>query len=93
MLIIKGIIIGIGKIIPGVSGSLLAISLGIYEKAIESMINIFKKPQENILFLGKIVLGILIYIIFFSKLILYSLNNYYLYTIIFFIVLMMVNIP
>ena len=51
MLIIKGIIIGIGKIIPGVSGSLLAISLGIYEKAIESMINIFKKPQENILFL------------------------------------------
>lgn len=93
MLIIKGIIIGIGKIIPGVSGSLLAISLGIYEKAIESMVNIFKKPQENILFLGKIGLGILISIIFFSKLILYSLNNYYLYTMIFFIGLMMGNIP
>ena len=93
MLIIKGIIIGIGKIIPGVSGSLLAISLGIYEKAIESMINIFKNPQKNILFLGKIGLGILISIIFFSKLILYSLNNYYLYTMIFFIGLMLGNVP
>lgn len=93
MLIIKGIIIGIGKIIPGVSGSLLAISLGIYEKAIESMINIFKNPQKNILFLGKIGLGILISIIFFSKLILYCLNNYYLYTMLFFIGLMLGNVP
>lgn len=93
MLVVKGIIIGIGKIIPGVSGSLLAISLGIYEKAIESMINIFKEPPKNILFLGKIGLGILIAVIFFSKLILYSLNNYNLYTMIFFIGLMMGNIP
>ena len=30
MLFLKGIIIGIGKIIPGVSGSMLAISMGIY---------------------------------------------------------------
>lgn len=92
MLIIKGIIIGIGKIIPGVSGSLLAISLGIYEKAIDSMINIFK-DTKNIIFLGKIGLGILIAVIFFSKLILYFLNNYYLYTMIFFIGLMLGNIP
>ena len=31
-LIIKGFIIGIGKIIPGVSGAMLAITLGIYDK-------------------------------------------------------------
>ena len=51
MLIIKGIIIGIGKIIPGVSGSMLAISLGIYEKLIDSINSIFKSPKKNLLFL------------------------------------------
>ena len=39
--IIKGIIIGIGKVIPGVSGSVLAISLGVYEKAVDAALNIF----------------------------------------------------
>ena len=92
MLIMKGVIIGIGKIIPGVSGSLLAISLGVYEKAIDSLINIYK-DSKNIVFLGKIGIGILISIIFFSKIILYFLNNYYLYTMIFFIGLMMGNVP
>lgn len=92
MSIMKGMIIGIGKIIPGVSGSLLAISLGVYEKAIDSLINIYK-DSKNMVFLGKIGIGILISIIFFSKIILYFLNNYYLYTMIFFIGLMMGNVP
>ena len=74
--ILKGIIIGIGKIIPGVSGSVLAISLGIYEKAIYSFNNIFK-DYRNIYFLLKIFIGVLIAIIFGSKIILYFLNNYY----------------
>ena len=78
--ILKGIIIGIGKIIPGVSGSVLAISLGIYEKAIYSFNNIFK-DYRNIYFLLKIFIGVLIAIIFGSKIILYFLNNYYTLTI------------
>ena len=41
LLILKGIIIGIGKIIPGVSGSMLAISMGIYQKMIDSVNNFF----------------------------------------------------
>ena len=32
ILVLKGILIGIGKIIPGVSGAMIAITLGIYEK-------------------------------------------------------------
>ena len=28
---IKGFVIGIGKIVPGVSGAMLAISLGVYD--------------------------------------------------------------
>ena len=36
VLLFKGFIVGIAKIIPGVSGALIAISLGIYEKALKA---------------------------------------------------------
>lgn len=85
MLILKGIIIGIGKIIPGVSGSMLAISMGIYQRLIDSVNNIFKEPKKNIKFLLKIGIGVVISIIFFSNIILKCLNNYYLITIFFFV--------
>ena len=41
ILFIKGFIIGIGKIIPGVSGALLAINFKVYERAIEAIVNFF----------------------------------------------------
>lgn len=85
MLILKGIIIGIGKIIPGVSGSMLAISMGIYQKLIDSVNNFFKYPKENFKFLFKIAIGVIISIVFFSNVILNCLNKYYLITMFFFI--------
>ena len=85
MLIIKGIIIGIGKIIPGVSGSMLAISMGIYQRLIESISGFFKHPKENFKFLFKIVLGVIIAAVFFSNMILKCLDKYYLITMFFFI--------
>lgn len=78
--ILKGIIIGIGKVIPGVSGSVLAISLGVYERAINDLNKLFHKISINI-FLVKLLTGILISIVFGSKIIFYFLNNYYNYTI------------
>lgn len=85
MLFIKGIIIGIGKIIPGVSGSMLAISMGIYQKMIDSINNFFKDIKGNFLYLFKIGIGVLISIVFFSGIILKCLNNYYIITIFLFI--------
>lgn len=84
-LVLKGIIIGLGKIIPGVSGSMLAISMGVYQKLIDSVNNFFHHPKEYFLFLIKISIGILISIVFFSNVILNSLNKYYLITLFFFI--------
>ena len=46
---IKGFIIGIGKIIPGVSGAMLATIMGIYDKAIFYICN-FKYCLLFILF-------------------------------------------
>ena len=85
MLFLKGIIIGIGKIIPGVSGSMLAISMGIYQRMIDSINNFFKDIKKNSMFLLKIGIGVLISIVFFSNIILKCLNNYYIITIFFFI--------
>ncbi len=82
--IIKGIIIGVGKIIPGVSGSVLALSMGVYERAIRSL-NCCFRDVKSMFFLFKLFLGILISVIFGSKIILHFLNNYYSITIMVFI--------
>ena len=85
MLILKGIIIGIGKIIPGVSGSMLAISMGVYDKLINCINDFFKDKKNNFKYLLKLGIGVVISIIFFSNIILKCLNNYYIITIFFFI--------
>ncbi|MCM1370322.1 MAG: DUF368 domain-containing protein [Clostridium sp.] len=84
--VLKGLIIGIGKIIPGVSGAVLAISLGVYEKSLNA---ISKLTKENIRFLLNICIGIILSIIVFSKAINYSLSNFYLPTMLLFIGLIM----
>lgn len=77
MLIIKGFIIGLGKIIPGISGSVLAISMGVYDKIINSFSGFFKDPKKNSLFLMQIMIGILISIIVGTKMIYFLINNFY----------------
>lgn len=70
-----GIILGIGFIIPGVSGGVIATILGIYDNIINRLNNLFKNFKDNILYLLPLIIGIIISILFFSKLILYLLNN------------------
>ena len=77
VLIFKGFIIGVGKIVPGVSGSVLAILLNVYEQGVDAISNIFKNLKKNITFLGLLGVGILISIILGSKVLLYVLSNYY----------------
>ena len=82
---IYGLIIGIGKIIPGVSGSVIAISLGVYEKSIDSINHFFKDIKKNTIYLFPLGLGILLSIILSSKIVIKLLNNYYIPTILFFL--------
>lgn len=84
VLILKGFLIGIAKVIPGVSGSLFAVSMGLYDKAIEAISNFFKNFKENIFFLGNLGIGLLIAIILGSNIISYFLVHYpFLTTIVF----------
>lgn len=92
-LIVKGLIIGLGKIIPGVSGGMLAISLGVYEKGLDALSHFFRNVKENTKFLCLLGLGILISVVLMSKLIKFSLDNYYLPTMLLFIGLIAGGLP
>lgn len=92
-LIIKGFIIGVGKIIPGVSGSLLAITLGIYDKLMKSIGNFFTNIKENIKFLMPILIGVVFAIMMMSKLLFYMLDKYYFITMFLFIGLIIGGVP
>ncbi len=54
---IAGIVIGIGAIIPGFSGGILAVSMGLYKPTIEAVTGFFKAPKKNIRFLLPLALG------------------------------------
>ena len=88
-LFLKGILIGIGKIIPGFSGAVVAITLGVYEKMLISL----SHPIKNIQFLIKISLGIVFGVFLFSYIINYLLDNYYPHVMLFFIGLISGGIP
>lgn len=85
ILFIKGFIIGIGKIIPGVSGALLAINFKVYERAIEAVVNFFDDWKKNLLFITKLGSGIILSIVLCSNGIMYLLNNYRFITMMFFV--------
>lgn len=48
---IKGIAIGAGAILPGISSGVLCVVFGIYEKLINSILNFFQDWKKNLMFL------------------------------------------
>ena len=55
--LLKGMVIGLANIIPGVSGGTMAVSMGIYDKLIHCLTHLFKELKESIKFLIPILLG------------------------------------
>ncbi len=93
MNILKGMVIGISNVIPGVSGGTMAVVLGIYDKLLSAINTFFKNWKKSIFFLGEIAIGTALGIILFSKLITTLLNNYAEPTNFFFIGLILGSFP
>lgn len=93
ILILKGFIIGLAKVIPGVSGAVLAISMGLYDKAIMAITEFFNDVKKNTLFLLPIGIGVIFAMIIGSNIVSFALNKYYVITMLFFIGLIMGSIP
>ena len=73
---IKGAIMGIANVIPGLSGGTIAVSMGIYEKLINALSDLLKHPIKALKEVWPILLGIVIGIVFSIVGITYMLENY-----------------
>jgi len=93
LLIIKGMIIGIANIIPGVSGGTLMIILGIYQDVINTISHFFKNIKKNLKFIIPLGIGMILSILLLSKLISVCLKNYPFSTTLFFVGLILGGIP
>lgn len=56
--VLKGMLIGVANIIPGVSGGTMMVSMGIYDKLIHSLTHLLKEFKESMKFLIPIFIGI-----------------------------------
>lgn len=93
ILIIKGFVMGIANIIPGVSGGTLALTLGIYENFISAISHFFTKLKENIKFLLPIFFGMLLSIASMSSVIDTSFKKFPIPTTLFFMGLVIGGLP
>lgn len=56
--ILKGIVIGLANVIPGVSGGTMMVSMGIYDKLIHCITHLFSEFKKSLQFLIPIFIGI-----------------------------------
>ena len=93
LLVIKGFIMGLANIIPGVSGGTLALILGIYEKFINAISHFFQNFKENLCFIIPVAIGMVLAILSMSRVIDYSYNHYPKPTTIYYMGLVILAIP
>lgn len=91
--LLKGIIVGIGGIAPGLSGSVLLVIFGLYQKTINAISTLFKNFKKNIMFLIPLILGFGIGVLIFSKAVDFFLNNFEIQTRFTFLGLVLGTIP
>lgn len=77
---IKGMALGAGAILPGISSGVLCVIFGIYEKLVNSILYFFKDIKNNIKFLCPLAIGGLIGVILFGNVLKFLFSAYPIYT-------------
>lgn len=90
---LKGIVVGLGAITPGLSGSVLLVIFGLYHKALDSISTLFKNLKKNLAFLVPLAVGIGCGMLLFSKIAQYFLGNFEMQTRFAFLGLVLGTIP
>ena len=72
----KGIVVGLGGIAPGLSGSVLLIIFGLYRKCLDALGTIFRDFKKNIRFLLPLLAGMGVGVLLFSKLLDFLLTHH-----------------
>lgn len=78
--LLKGVIIGVANILPGISGGMLAITMGVYDKIIHAVTRLFREPLKSIRILLPYGIGAVAGIIFLSLAFEYLFHTYPLQT-------------
>ncbi len=91
--LLKGIVVGLGAITPGLSGSVLLVIFGLYHKALNAISTIFKSFKKNLLFLIPLAMGIGTGMLMFSKIAQFFLTNFEMQTRFTFLGLVVGTIP
>ena len=93
ILVIKGFVMGIANIIPGVSGGTLALTMGIYEDFIGAISHFLKNLKKNLKFLLPIFIGMALSILSMSNVISAAFDKFPVPTTLFFMGLVLGGIP
>jgi putative membrane protein len=72
----KGALVGIGAIVPGFSGGVLAVVFGIYEPLMRFLSNLREKFMENFLYFLPVGIGGVIGVVAFSAVVEFAFSNY-----------------
>ena len=90
---LKGIVAGLGGVAPGLSGSVLLIIMGLYQKTLDALGNLFGDFKKNVKFLVPVVAGMFTGVLLFSKVLDFFLNTYEMQTRFCFLGLIIGTIP
>ncbi len=91
--VLCGFCLGISVFAPGISGSIMAIIMGIYNKLLDIVSNPFKKFKNNFLFLLPLGIGALISLVLFILVFSYLFETYEKAVFMLFIGLIVGNLP
>lgn len=97
--VVCGILVGIANIIPGVSGGTIIVILGLFDKLMDAISNVFKlkisfkERLENLWFIMQVLIGAAIGLVAFAKILNYLFVHFELQTIALFAGLILLSLP
>lgn len=91
--ILRGMVIGIANIIPGVSGGTMAVAMGIYDKMIHAATHLFSEFKKSMKVLLPILIGAVIAIVVVARIIEFAFDKAPIQTNLFFIGLILGSLP
>lgn len=72
----KGILVGIGFIVPGLSGGVLAVVFGLYEPLMRFLANLTENFKKNLQFFIPVGIGLVLGVVAFSAVVDFAFTNY-----------------